>query len=137
MDQGDHTAGTAVADLDTDQCEQCTTELSSTDLAARGEAPVQSPDVTESEVHCLSKAGGSGAAVQRRHSLLPCGRTVNLQLHLLQAVLVPVLQYGCETWRMHSPRVAAANRASDCNCAIQIIPIQLDYLLPCDEANVG
>ena len=57
------------------------------------------------------KAGGSWAAVQRRHSLLQCGRTVNLQLHLLQAVLVPVLQYGCQIRGMHSPRVAAANRA--------------------------
>ncbi|DBB04078.1 TPA: hypothetical protein ACH3X1_013131 [Trebouxia sp. C0004] len=28
-----------------------------------------------------------------------------------QAVLVPVLQYGCRVWGMHSPRVAAANRA--------------------------
>ena len=43
-----------------------------------------------------SKADGSWAAVQRRHSLLQCGNTVNLQLHLLQAVLVPVLQYGCQ-----------------------------------------
>ena len=58
-----------------------------------------------------SKAGGSWAAVQRRHPLLQCGNTVNLQLHLLQAVLVPVLQYGCQVWGMHSPRVAAANRA--------------------------
>ncbi len=58
-----------------------------------------------------SKAGGSWAAVQRRHSLLRCGRTINLYLHLLQAVLVPVLQYGCQVWGMHNPRVAAANRA--------------------------
>ncbi|DBA92229.1 TPA: hypothetical protein ACH3X1_015936 [Trebouxia sp. C0004] len=41
-----------------------------------------------------SEAGGSWAAVQRRHSLLPCGKTIHLRLHLLQAVLVPVLQYG-------------------------------------------
>ena len=34
-----------------------------------------------------------------------------MQLHLLQAVLVPVLQYGCQVWGMHSPSVAAANRA--------------------------
>ena len=54
------------------------------------------------------RAGGSWAAVQRRHSLLQCGNTVNLQLHLLQAVLVPVLQYGCQMWGM---RVAAANYA--------------------------
>jgi hypothetical protein len=58
-----------------------------------------------------SKAGGSWAAVQRRHSLLQCGNTVNLHLHLLQAILVPVLQYGCQIWGMHSPRVAAANDA--------------------------
>lgn len=58
-----------------------------------------------------SKAGGSWAAVQRRHSWLQCGNTVNLQLRLWQAVLVPVLQYGCQVWGMHSPRVAAANRA--------------------------
>ena len=50
-----------------------------------------------------SRAGGSWAAVQRRHSLLQCGNTVILQLHLLQAVLVPVLQqdvkYGVCTAR--------------------------------------
>ena len=40
-----------------------------------------------------SKAGGFWAAVQQRHSLLQCGKTINLHLHLLQAVLVPVLQY--------------------------------------------
>ncbi|DBA75844.1 TPA: hypothetical protein ACH3X1_010246 [Trebouxia sp. C0004] len=34
-----------------------------------------------------------------------------LHLRLLQAVLVPALQYGCQVWGMHSPRVAAANRA--------------------------
>ena len=58
-----------------------------------------------------SKAGGSWAAVQRRHSLLQCGNTISLHLHLLQAILVPVLQYGCQIWGMHSPRVAAANDA--------------------------
>ena len=60
-----------------------------------------------------SRAGGSWAAVQRRHSLLQCGNTINLHLHLLQAILVPVLQYGCQIWGMHtiSPRVAAANDA--------------------------
>ena len=30
-----------------------------------------------------SKAGGSWAAVQRRHSLLQCGNTISLHLHLL------------------------------------------------------
>ncbi len=58
-----------------------------------------------------SKAGGSWAAVQRRHSLLQCGKNINLHLHLLQAVLVSVLLYGCQVWGMHSPCVAAANRA--------------------------
>ena len=58
-----------------------------------------------------SKAGGSWAAVQRRHSLLQCGKTINLHVHLLQAVLVSVLLYGCQVWGMHSPRVAAANCA--------------------------
>ena len=43
-----------------------------------------------------SRAGGSWAAVQRRHSLLQCGNTINLHLHLLQAILVPLLQYGCQ-----------------------------------------
>ncbi len=43
-----------------------------------------------------SKAGGAWAAVQRRHSLLQCGKTINLHLHLLQAVLVSVLLYGCQ-----------------------------------------
>ncbi len=43
-----------------------------------------------------SKAGGFWAAVQRRHSLLRCGNTINLHLHLLQAVLVSVLLYGCQ-----------------------------------------
>ena len=56
----------------------------------------------------MSKAGASWAAVQRRDSLLQCG---NLHLHLLQAILVHVLQYGCQIWGMHSPRVAAANDA--------------------------
>ena len=60
-----------------------------------------------------SKAGGSWAVVQRRHSLLQCGNTVNLHLYLLQTTLVPVLQYGCEIWGMHSPRVVAANGARD------------------------
>ena len=36
-----------------------------------------------------ARVGGSWAAVQRRHSLLHCGNTVNLHLHLLQAILVP------------------------------------------------
>ena len=34
-----------------------------------------------------------------------------MHLHLLQAVLVPVLQYGCQVWGMHSPRVAVAIHA--------------------------
>ena len=44
-------------------------------------------------------------------SLLRCGNTISLHLHLLQAILVPVLQYGCQIWGMHSPRVATANDA--------------------------
>ena len=39
------------------------------------------------------------------------GTTSHLQLHLLQTVLVPVLQYGCQIWGMHSPHVAAVNYA--------------------------
>ncbi len=58
-----------------------------------------------------SKAGGSWAAVQRWHSLLQCGKTINLHLHLLQAVLVSVLLYGCQVWGMHSTRVATPNCA--------------------------
>lgn len=79
-----------------------------------------------------SKPGGSWAAVQRRHSLLQCGNTINLHLHLLQAILVPVLQYGCQIWGMHSPRVAVAD---DAHAALQRL---YDYylraicrLLPC------
>ena len=33
------------------------------------------------------------------------------QLALIFAVLVPVLQYGCQVWGMHSPHVAAAKHA--------------------------
>ena len=58
-----------------------------------------------------SKAGGAWAAVQRRRSLLQCGNTINLHLHLLQAILVPVLQFLCQVWGMQSPQVAAANNA--------------------------
>ena len=58
-----------------------------------------------------SKAGGSRAAVQQRYFLLQCGESVNLHLNLLQAVLVPVLQYGCQVCSMHSSCVAAANHA--------------------------
>lgn len=58
-----------------------------------------------------SRAGSSWAAVQRRHSLLQCGNTVELHLHLSRAILVPALQYGCQVWGMHSPRVAVANDA--------------------------
>ena len=39
------------------------------------------------------------------------GNTINLHLHLLQAILLPVLQDGCQTWGMHSPHIAAANDA--------------------------
>ena len=53
---GDHAAETAVTDMDTDQCEQFTAELSSTGSTgstAHVEAPVRSPDAMESEVHCF------------------------------------------------------------------------------------
>ena len=39
-----------------------------------------------------SKAGGSWAADQQRHSLLQYGRAIDLHLLLLHAVLVPVMQ---------------------------------------------
>lgn len=58
-----------------------------------------------------AEAGGSWATVQRRHSLLQCGKAINLHLYWLYAVLVPVMQYGCEIWGMHSPCIAAANNA--------------------------
>ena len=58
-----------------------------------------------------SRAGNSWAAVQRRPSLLQCGTTVKLHLRLVQAILVPALQYGCQVWGMHSPHVAVANDA--------------------------
>ena len=54
------------------------------------------------------RASNSWATVQRRHFLLQCGNTINLRLQLLQDILVPVLQYGCQVWGMHPPRVAAA-----------------------------
>ena len=52
------------------------------------------------------------------YSLLQCGNTISLHLRLLQAILVPVLQYGCQIWGMHSPRVAAAN---DARAALQCL----------------
>ena len=58
-----------------------------------------------------NKAAGSWAAVQRRHSLLQCGSTVNIHLQLLQSILVPALHYGCEVWGMHSPGVGAVGQA--------------------------
>ena len=58
-----------------------------------------------------SKAGGSWAAVQRRHSLLQCGNTISLHLRLLQAVLVPVLQYGCRSGACIALVFAVANDA--------------------------
>ena len=39
------------------------------------------------------------------------GKTNNLHLHCLQAVLVPVSQYGCQVCGMHGPPVAAAKHA--------------------------
>ena len=43
--------------------------------------------------------------------MLQCGTTVKLHLRLLQAILVPALQCGCQVWGMHSPHVAVANDA--------------------------
>ena len=57
------------------------------------------------------RAAGSWAAVQRRHSLLQCGNTVNIHLQLLQSILVPALHYGCEVWGMHSPSASSAQQA--------------------------
>ena len=57
------------------------------------------------------KADGSWAAVQQRHSLLQCDNMINLPVHQLQGILVPVLHYGCQIWGMHSPHVAVANDA--------------------------
>ncbi len=51
-----------------------------------------------------AKAAGSRAVVQQRHSQLQCG---NPKLFLLQSILVPSLQYGCQMWGMHSPCGAA------------------------------
>ena len=74
-----------------------------------------------------ARAGGFWVAVQRRHSLLQCGNTINLHLHLLQAILVPALQYGCQRYIyiyvMHSLRVAVAN---DARAALQRL---CDYYL--------
>jgi len=58
-----------------------------------------------------AKAAGSWSVVQRRHSQLQCGNTVNLKLQLLQSILVPSLHYGCELWGMHSPHLAAVKKA--------------------------
>ena len=63
----------------------------------------QSGSVAHLVMPIRSKAGGSWAAVQRRHSLLQCGNTISLHLHLLQAILLPVLRCGCQIWGMHSP----------------------------------
>lgn len=38
---------------------------------------------------------------------LRCDSTVDLKLFLPQSIVVPSLHYGCEFWRMHSPRGAA------------------------------
>ncbi|DBA71860.1 TPA: hypothetical protein ACH3X2_010909 [Trebouxia sp. C0005] len=50
-----------------------------------------------------TKANGAWAQVQRRHSLLDCGSAMSIHLHLLQAILVLALHYGCEVWGLHSP----------------------------------
>ena len=53
------------------------------------------------------------------------GNTINMHLHLLQATLVPALQYGCQVWGMHSPCVAAA-KLNDARAALQRL---YDYYL--------
>ena len=58
-----------------------------------------------------AKAAGSWAVVQRRHSQLQCGSTVNLKLQLLQSILLPSVHYGCELWGMHSPHMATVKKA--------------------------
>ena len=58
-----------------------------------------------------AKAAGSWAVVQRMHSQLQCGNTVNLKLQLLQSILIPSIHYGCELWGMHSPNAALANKS--------------------------
>ncbi|DBB05393.1 TPA: hypothetical protein ACH3X3_15290 [Trebouxia sp. C0006] len=84
-----------------------------------------------------SKAGGSWAAVQRRHSLLQCGKTINLHLHLLQAVLVSVLLYGCQVWGMHSPRVATANAVLVWTCNACMITTSGQSVVCCLRPRVG
>ena len=71
----------------------------------------QSGDISHLIQPIKNKASGSWAAVQRRHSLLECGTTVNIHLQLLQSILVPALHYGCEVWGMHSPDWGAAKGA--------------------------
>ena len=71
----------------------------------------QSGSIVHLVIPIKARAGGSWAAVQRHHSLLQCGNTVNLHLHLLQAIMVPVLQCGRQIWDMHSPRFVVANSA--------------------------
>lgn len=58
-----------------------------------------------------AKAAGLWAVVQRRHSQLHCGATVNAKLQLSQSILIPSIHYGCELWGMHSPGAALANKA--------------------------
>ena len=53
----------------------------------------KSGDIVDLMEPIKHKAAGSWAAVQRRHSLLQCGSTVNIHLQLLQSVLVPALHY--------------------------------------------
>ena len=58
--------------------------------------------------------------------LFNCMLASHFPEHLLQAVWVPVLQYGCQVWGMHSPRVAAAN------CARSDLQRLHDYYLRTD-----
>jgi len=66
-----------------------------------------SGDISHLITPLKAKAAGSWAVVQQRHSQLQCGNMVKLTHFLLQSILVPSLQYGCELWGMHSPSGAA------------------------------
>lgn len=70
-----------------------------------------SGDISHLNGPLRAKAAGSGAVVQRRHSQLQCGNTVNLKLQLLQSTLTPSIHYECELWRVHSPTVALAKKS--------------------------
>ena len=57
----------------------------------------------------FSRRGGRGKAdyVGRKDKT----HGVCFKVHLLDSVLLPEIQYGCELWGMHSPGAASANNA--------------------------